>query len=335
LPPLAPSPPLPVSPTATPTLEPPPGLRIRPTTAPFTAIPRPPITPDPTAIPAEFLVDYSCVTGECPLWHPQEQCVYWVDIPKGRLLRYYPSSRKHEIALEDPLMIGGFTIQQDGALLLFMEHGAIKQLKDGKLTTVFEDLPDERDSRFNDVIADPEGRVFCGTMATGDHLGRLYRLEPDRGLSRLLEGIGVPNGMAFSPDLKYFYFTDSGSREIYRFTYERSGGGLTDRRTLIRIPAGQGVPDGLTVDADGYLWSARWDGAMLVRYTPGGEVDLTIPFAARKVSSVTFGGPSYSEIYVTTAGGDNKVREGSGAGALYRVQLGIKGKAEFYSRIRV
>ena len=103
----------------------------------------------------------------------------------------------------------------------------------------------------------------------------------------------------------------------------------------MRIPAGQGVPDGLTVDAEGYVWSARWDGGVLVRYTPAGEVDLTIPFPARKVSSVTFGGLHYDEIYVTTAGGDNKAREGAGAGALYRLRLGIRGKAEFVSRIQV
>ena len=323
------------TPTPTATIPPPPGMRIHPTTAPITAIPIGPITPAPTLIPTEFLVDYKCITGEGPLWHAQEQRVYWVDIPQGRLFRYHPATRQHELAFENPLYIGGFTMQADGALLLFMEHGAIKLWRNGSLTTVFEDLPDERGARFNDVIADPRGRVFGGTMPGNGHGGRLYRLEPDRGLSRVLEGLGLPNGMGFSPDARRFYLTDSNSREIYVFNYDEASGGLENQRVFARIPAGQGVPDGLTVDAEGYVWSARWDGGVLVRYTPGGEVDMTIPFPARKVSSVTFGGPTYDDIFITTAGGDNKAREGAGAGALYRVRLGIRGRAEYVSRIQV
>jgi len=321
------------SPTVSPTVAAPPGLRIRPTTAPFTAIPRPPVTPEPTPIPVEVLVDYSCVTGECAHWHPMEQCVYWVDIPKGQVFRYFPATRKHEMVFENPLMIGGLTIQQDGALLLFMEHGAIKQLKNGALSTILEDVPEERETRFNDAIADPEGRVFCGTMPTDARPGHLYRLDVDRSLAQMEGSLGISNGMGFSPDLKYFYHTDSTARIIYRYDYERSGGGLSNRRELIRT-SGQGVPDGLTVDAEGYIWSARWDGSMLVRYTPAGAVDQTIYIAARKVSSVAFGGSGYGDIYITSGGGDNKVREGSNAGALFRVQMGIKGKAEFYSKIR-
>jgi len=280
----------------------------------------------------ELVADYGCATGENPLWHPDERKLYWVDIPTGRLFRYDPATGEHEQCYEgEPL--GGFTIQEDGSLLFFMERGAVKVWREGELRTVVDEVPEERDSRFNDVIADPEGRVFCGSMPTRDRLGRLYRLDPDGRLTKLSEGIGCPNGMGFTPDLEHLYFTDSARRVIYIFDYDRETGTITDRRVFVEVPKGEGVPDGMTVDSEGYVWSARWDGGCLVRYSPEGEEVLRIEFPARKVSSVTFGGEDYTDIYVTTAGGNRKEEEGPGAGALFRLNLGIVGVPEFRSRI--
>jgi D-xylonolactonase len=281
----------------------------------------------------ELIADYACVTGEGPLWHPAEQRLYWVDIPKGRLFRYHPASGAHEMCFEgEPL--GGFTIQADGALLLFMNRGAIKLWRDGVFTTLIEEIPDERETRFNDVFADPAGRVFCGTMPTRDRLGRLYRLDADGTLTKLLDGIGCSNGMGLTPDQKQLYYTDSTAREIYLFDYDQASGAIGNRRLFASNPPEEGMPDGMTVDAAGYVWSARWDGGCLVRYAPDGMLERRVGFPAKKVSSVTFGGPDYTDIYVTTAGGDNKPAEGAGAGALFRLNLGIQGRPEFQSRIR-
>ena len=280
----------------------------------------------------ELIADYACVTGEGPLWHPDEQRLYWVDIPKGRLFRYEPASGQHEQCLEGEAL-GGFTIQADGALLLFMARGAVKIWRAGELTTVIDEIPDERSTRFNDVIADPAGRVFCGTMPTAERPGRLYRLDPDGTLTKLLDGIGCSNGMGFTLDRRQMYYTDSTAHEIYLFDYDQATGAITNRRVFARNAPEEGMPDGMTVDAEGYVWSARWDGGCLVRYAPDGTEERRIAFPARKVSSVTFGGPDYTDIYVTTAGGDNKAAEGWGAGALFRLNLGIRGLPEFRSRI--
>lgn len=281
----------------------------------------------------ELVADYQCITGEGPLWHPDEKRVYWLDIPTGRMFRYEPATGKHEQCYQGEV-IGGFTIQDDGALLLFMARGAVKIWREGQLTTVIEEIPDERETRFNDVIADPEGRVFCGTMPTKERLGRLYRLDPDGTLTKLLEGIGCSNGMGFTPDRKHMYYTDSPKREIYIFDYDQASGAITNQRVFVRTPEGEGVPDGMTVDAEGYVWGARWDGGILVRYAPDGSEVLRIHFPAKKVSSVTFGGEDYTDIYVTTAGGDKKETEGWGAGGLFRLNLGIRGLPEFRSKIR-
>ncbi|MBD3309463.1 SMP-30/gluconolactonase/LRE family protein [candidate division KSB3 bacterium] len=280
----------------------------------------------------EMIADTHCVTGEGPLWHPLEQKLYWLDIPPGIIYRYDPATDSHEQVYQGDV-IGGFTIQADGALLLFMDRGAVKIWREGTLTTVLEDIPAERDTRFNDVIADPEGRVFCGTMPAKDHLGRLYRLDPDGSLTQILDGIGISNGMGFTPDRTQMYYTDSAKGEIYLFEYDRQSGSLSNQRVFLKVQDAGVEPDGLTVDAAGYLWSARWNGNCVVRIAPDGSEDFRIPFPAKKVSCMTFGGSDYTELYVTTAGGDNRAEEGSGAGALFRITLEIQGVPEFFSRI--
>lgn len=283
----------------------------------------------------EQVADYQCVTGEGPLWHPLEGRVYWCDIPQGRLFRYDPATGHHEMCEQLPEAIGGFTIQADGTLLLFMARGAVKVWREGEVKAIVDEIPEERDSRFNDVIADPVGRVFCGTMSTRSRLGRLYRLDLDGSLACVVEGVGTSNGMGFTPDRKGMYYTDSRAKEIYLFDYDQATGRLTNRRVFVKVPEGEGVPDGMTVDREGHVWSARWDGGCLVRYAPDGQEVMRIAFPARKVSSVIFGGPDGTDMYVTTAGGDKKETEGAGAGALFRLNLGIQGVSEFYSRVKL
>jgi len=280
----------------------------------------------------ELIADYQCVCGENPLWHPVEKQLYWTDIPTGRMFRYDPTIGEHEQFYQGQI-VGGFTIQAEGTLLLFMARGAVKVWRNGELIDMLEEIPDERDSRFNDVIADPEGRVFCGTMPTEDRLGRLYQLHTDGELIKLLDGIGTSNGMGFTPDRKRMYYTDSSKRAIYVFDYDQNTGIISNQNTFIVVPGGEGVPDGMTIDAEGYLWSARWGGGCLVRYSPDGSEERRIHFPVKKISSVTFGGKDYTDIYVTTAGGDNRREEGASAGALFRINLGIKGVSEFFSRV--
>lgn len=283
----------------------------------------------------EMIADYACHTGENPLWHPDEKCVYWEDIPAGRLFRYDPASGKHEMCLEAGEAIGGFTLQEDGSLLLFMARGAIKIWKNGKLTKVVDEIPAERETRFNDVIADPEGRVFCGTMSTKNRRGRLYRFDTDRKLSEVVTDVGTSNGLGFTPDRKRMYYTDTPTHTISIFDYDQTTGALANRQPFVSSPKDEGGPDGMTVDAAGCVWSARWDGSRLVRYSPEGRLMQTVMFPAKKVSSVIFGGPAYEDMYITTAGGHIKDKDGPQAGALFRLRIpGVKGVPEFRSKIR-
>ena len=286
----------------------------------------------------ELVADYECVVGEGPVWHPDEERLYWVDIPNGRLLRYDPATGDHGVAHETDV-IGGLTLQEDGSFLLFEDAGRIERLDGGETETVVEEIPAERDTRFNDVIADPGGRVFCGTMPGEDHLGRLYRLDTDGSLTTLVEGVDIANGMGFTHDRRRMYFTESNAFRIYRYAYDEATGELADRETFVDVSGEAGIPDGMTVDAEGHVWSARWDGGCVVRYDPDGREVRRVDLPARKVSSVAFGGPDYDELYVTTALGEDpgasREAEGDGAGALFRLDPGVRGRPEFRSAVDV
>lgn len=282
----------------------------------------------------ELIVHEHNQIGENPLWHPVEKRLYWTDINGGKLFWYDPATGAHAQCYSGA-KVGGFTFQADGGLLLFMDRGAIGFYRDGALELLHKDIPAERESRFNDVIADPVGRVYCGTMPSPAGPGRLYRLDPDGSLRVVVEGVGTSNGMGFTLDRRQMYYTDSKAREISLFDYDASTGDLSNRRVWVGVPEGKGFPDGMTVDAEGKVWSARWDDSALYRYSAAGVVEERIVFPARKVSSVIFGDDDYGTMYVTTAlSGERAEEEGSGAGGLFRLRTGARGLPEFYSRIR-
>ena len=278
----------------------------------------------------ELIADYDCRTGEGPLWHPDEEVLYWLDIPDGELYRYDPGADEHELCHEGE-RVGGFTIQENGDLLLFGEGGSIRTWNDGIEETLVEEIPEESDSRFNDVIAGPEGRVYCGTMS-----GQLYRLDTDGTLATLIQDAGTPNGLGFTPDRERVYFTDTGADAIWRFDYDRETGLFSEREQFVDTVGSAGKPDGMTVDAEGYVWSARWNGGCVVRHDPSGREVDRVELPACKVSAITFGGPDYETAYITTAGGEaDPTVEGEGAGGLYAADLGVEGVPEFRSEIEI
>jgi len=278
----------------------------------------------------EPIANYHCDTGENPLWDDQRRVVYWTDIPKGRLFRYDPGTGQHkQIYAGEP--VGGFTLQKDGSLLLFQANKFSLLLPDGQTKTVADRIDDDM-VRFNDVSADPEGRVYAGTIGRTNQSGGVYLVAPDGTVTNLFKGTGCSNGMGFSPDLKYMYWTCSTTRRIFRFNYDQATGALTNRHLLVQVPENQGVPDGLVVDSEGNIWSARWDGSAVYKFTPQGQPLDKIAFPVAKVSSVIFGGSNLDELYVTTAGGSDGANTADGT--LYRVKLPLRGLPEFRSNIR-
>jgi D-xylonolactonase len=276
------------------------------------------------------VANYHCVVGENPLWNERDGRVYWEDIETGRLFSARHDTLEHACFYQGAV-VGGFTLQEDGALLLF-EADRISRLDvaTGEHRVVRHGI-DQDMRRFNDVIADPEGRVYAGTIGKTDQSGGLYRVDRDGTVSVLWKGTGCANGMGLSTDLSRFYWTCSTTRQIFVADYDRATGALRDRRVFYTAPASEGIPDGLCIDEQDHVWSARWDGGAVLRLTPEGKLVDKLELPVPKVSSATFGGPNRDTLYVTTAGG--RLDSDSADGTLYRVDLGLRGRPGYRSRI--
>ncbi|MCY4527781.1 MAG: SMP-30/gluconolactonase/LRE family protein [Chloroflexi bacterium] len=290
----------------------------------------------------ELIVDTMDDTGEGPLWHPIEKKLYWGDITEGELYRYDPTTGGHELVFDAGEMFGGYTFQADGSILMFLEEGRVGVLRDGSLDIVIDGLPGEEENRFNDVIADPEGRVYCGTMCKDsakamaeEAFGSLYLLDTDGTISKVLDDIAISNGLGFTPDLSGIYYTDSPTGAIWLFDYDRATGAISNRRDFVASDDvdKDGLPDGMTVDAEGNVWSARVLTGEMHRYSPSGELVEAIDFPCDMVSSAVFGGEGLDELYVTTISSNDRETHGPGAGALFRLRPGVKGVPEFFSNV--
>lgn len=174
-------------------------------------------------------------------------------------------------------------------------------------------------------------------MPNDDESGGLYRLDTDGAATIVVPEVTIPNGMGFTQDLETFYFTKSGGNTIYAFDYKRPTGALLNERVFVETQKEDGVPDGLAIDSEDHVWSARWNGNRVVRYDPEGTPVDEIELPAKKVSSVTFGGPEYRDPYLTTAlHEDDRNEEGYGAGALFCVSdAGPQGVEEFRFRVSI
>lgn len=294
---------------------------------------------DTPALPVDpiVLVDLPCETGEGPLWDDRTQTLTWNDIPPGTLYRYSPATSSNVVEYQHHDSIGGHTLQEDGSLVIFAADGMILTLRDGETTTILESIPEVVGSRFNDVAAGPRGEVFCGTMPLKLGDARLYRLDPDGLLHLVWDDIALSNGIGFSPDEKTMYLCDSDNRVVYRAAYDRTDGYLREREILIQLDDEIAVPDGMTVDVNGDLWIAVWNGNCVLHYSAEGELIDKINFPVKKVSSINFGGHDFGTAYVTTAGGPNRDGDdGPLAGSLFAVDMaGVRGKSDFRSRILI
>jgi D-xylono/L-arabinono-1,4-lactonase len=280
-----------------------------------------------------------CQVGEGPLWSPNEQSLYVTDIFAGVLYAFDELlSLKKKVRVGRPT--SGFTIQEDGSLALFHDDGAIGtySVESGAYAEVHR-IPDEAGGLFNDVIADPTGRVLCGAQPIGSRPGRLYCLERDLSWRILLDDVVEPNGLAFSLDNRILYFADSGAQIIWRMSYDSHLGIVSDRQVFART-SGAEVPDGITVDAEGYIWCALWGGGRLIRMNSEGYVVKSIALPATKTTSVTFGGRDLEILYATSAqprrdecaaGYAEKLADG----AIYMVPGTARGRPEFPSALHV
>lgn len=292
----------------------------------------------------EVVADDGNLCGEGPHWDEREQALWWTDIDGKKFYRYDWRKRRHELVSEG-FTVNGFALQQDGGLVTTSSQGAWLWTP-GQEPFLLASEADGQELRLNDCAADAEGRVYSGSYHL-DEKGEsepsyLFRIDNDGTAHVVDEGIKFSNGLAFSPDGGTLYFTDMAARCIYAYDWRRSDGALSRRRVFVRVERGEGMPDGLTVDAEGFLWVAHWFGGCVTRYDPDGKRERKVELPAKQTSSMVFGGPELDELYVTTAAMNNCLMlapegydpgKGLVGGALYRVRPGVRGKLKYRARI--
>ena len=279
----------------------------------------------------EHLLAVGNRVGEGPRWNVAEQALYWVDIEGQAIWRYHPADGRLE-HWDIGLPVGVLAFRAAGGLVLATRDGfAFWDPAAPALRFIADPEADKPGNRFNDGGVDPQGRFWAGTMGGGDPVGSLYRLDPDGAVTRMETGVGTSNGIGWSPDGRTMYFTDSPAKVIYAYDFDPATGAIANRRPFIHTPGEAGVPDGLAVDVEGYIWSARWNGWKITRYDPSGRAVREIPVPVALVTSCAFGGPDLDELYITSAWSEltaDARRAQTAAGDVYRVRPGVRGAAE-------
>ncbi|MEO1190679.1 MAG: SMP-30/gluconolactonase/LRE family protein [Pseudomonadota bacterium] len=253
-------------------------------------------------------LECACELGEGPLWCPERQRLFWVDIEGQRIWCADPAGQAWAKPVVGPL---GFLARgADDLLVTGVNRGfAWLDPETAALRSLGDPLLSAPGTMMNDGKADRGGRLVAGSKITGGDqpLGAAWSLSAGR-CTPALNGFTVFNGPAFSPDGRRIYFADSPSGRIETATYDSESGAIGRRELFASLP--DGFPDGMTVDRDGGLWNAVWDGWRIDRYLPDGTLDRSLPVPVPRPTSIAFGGGDYAEVFVTSA------RTGLSAGAL-------------------
>ena len=277
------------------------------------------------------VADVHAVLGEGPVWVGRDRALYWVDIKGRRIFRLADSGELSR--WPTPFRVGSLAPHEKGGFIAGTDQGIAEvDLDTGRLQIIFHPEEHLPGNRFNDGKVDRSGRFWAGTMDDQERqaIGTLYRIDPDLSWTSIDEGYKVTNGPAFSPLGDIMYHNDSARQVTYAFDLDADGK-ATNRRTLIEFGDGDGFPDGMTVDSEGCLWIAFWDGWCVRRFSPAGELLETVEVPVARPTSCAFGGAELDELYITSASvglDESQLRMQPNAGGLFMFTPGVQGLAE-------
>ncbi|HWL52977.1 MAG TPA: SMP-30/gluconolactonase/LRE family protein [Chthoniobacteraceae bacterium] len=272
---------------------------------------------------------------ECPRWDARTDTLHWVDIPAGHLYAHsWGSTQAPRRLHEGPGPIGGFTLQRDGSFLLFRQNDIARLQPGGGEPEVIVPFVHDGSTRFNDVLADPHGRVFAGTIGATPTSGGLFRIDLDGTVTQVASGTGIANGITFSPDLKLLYWVCSTRRTIFAFPYDQATGQLGEPTPFFQGSEEDGYPDGLTSDREGNLYSVRWAAKEygLYVFNPEGKILHRQKLPAVATSAGCFFGPDLTDFAITSA--EDLANDPDRPADLFRMErMPIAGKPDFHSAI--
>lgn len=276
------------------------------------------------------VVECRDILGEGPLWCPEDQVLWWIDSAKPALSRLDPASGAFQ-TWSLPKPIGSIALKESGGFLLAFRSG-LAMLDAPGASIEWMDLPGANlaQGRFNDGKCDRAGRFWVGTLDRNlkQPVGELYRIDGSLRCSTMDKGFTISNGLGWSPDDRTMYFTDTPARTIYAYDFDLASGSIANRRVFVRFDERPGRPDGLCVDAEGFVWTARVEGACIDRYAPDGRLERSVRMPVQRPLSCAFGGPDLGTLYVTTSTYNLTPEELARqplAGALLALEPGVKG----------
>jgi sugar lactone lactonase YvrE len=249
------------------------------------------------------VLDARASLGECPVWSVAEQALYWVDINAPTLNRFDPATGRN-VAFPMPAAIGCFALRRGGGFVVALRDGLWLARADGTLDRRVAAAPfDPARHRFNDGRCDPQGRFFAGALNERRDAASagLWRLDADFGLTQVLSGLTISNGLAFSPDGRTMYHTDTPTLTIHAYDFDPASGTPANRRVFATFTAETDRPDGAAVDSEGCYWTALYRGGRVVRLSPAGRVLAEYAVPAMCPTMCAFGGADLRTLYVTTA----------------------------------
>ncbi|WP_081881592.1 SMP-30/gluconolactonase/LRE family protein [Bosea sp. LC85] len=251
----------------------------------------------------ECVLPWGAHLAEGPVWSVREKRLYWVDILAPSINRFDPATGANEEVVL-PRLVSAVVGRRDGGLMALTQAGLEGfDFASGTLTPLVDPEAEISDNRFNDGKCDRQGRLWAGTMRldASRTSGSLYAIKPDLSWERHESGLTVANGLDWSPDGRTFYFADSAPGRIYAYDFDETAGQLKRRRIFVEIDAASGRPDGLAVDAEGFVWCAIWDGWCLHRYAPDGSLVREVKLPIPRPTSIAFGGDDLKTLFITSA----------------------------------
>ncbi|HEY0667431.1 MAG TPA: SMP-30/gluconolactonase/LRE family protein [Sphingobacteriaceae bacterium] len=252
----------------------------------------------------QIVTNHSGMLGEGPVWDAANKRILWVDILEGKIHQFSTETFEHKVFSLNR-MVGAIALRASGGLIAALENGFAKiDLEKGITELISDPEGSLQDNRFNDGKCDPAGRFLAGTMSVSNKpfAGSLYSIEPDLSVFMKVKDVTCSNGIAFSHDGLTLYYIDTPTRQVAAFDYNLESGNLSNKRIAIDIPELEGFPDGMTIDTEGMLWIAMWDGWKVSRYNPHtGKLLENFPLPVSKVTSCTFGGEKLNDLYITSA----------------------------------
>ncbi len=283
---------------------------------------------------AEHLLTVENAAGESPIWVPEEGSLYWVDCEGDAVFRMDSATGKHQ-RFAASLPVTAISRRAAGGWIATTKKGlAFWDADSNRFEFIVDPEAGHADHRCNDAAVDCQGRLWVGTLNQQDlsaPTGSLWRLDPDLSLHKMDTGFAVPNGIAFSPDDRTMYVTDMFHGKIVAYDFDAATGSIAGQRDFAVVPQDTGVPDGLIVDAEGFVWSAHWGGWRVTRYAPNGSIDLQLLLPVANVTCMAFGGARLDQLYITTARvflSDEELEQQPRAGDVFRAIPGVHGLLE-------